>query len=82
MSELVTHPAELRDRFEKPEGYVGYRLCDPLGQKVGGVEELFVNARGEPEYIRVRMGLLGLKSVLLPVESVAVGEERRVLFLK
>ncbi len=82
MSELVTRPAELRDRFEKPEGYVGYGLCDPLGQKVGSVEQLFVNPRGEPEYIRVRMGLLGLRSILLPVESVAVDEKRRVLFLK
>jgi hypothetical protein len=53
LSELVTRPAELRDRFEKPEGYVGYGLCDPLGQKVGSVEQLFVNPRGEPEYIRV-----------------------------
>ncbi len=82
MSESVTHAAELRDRFEKPEGYAGYGLCDPLGQKVGGVEKLFVNPRGEPEYIRVRMGPLGLRSVLLPVESVAVDEKRRVLFLK
>ena len=82
MSESVKQPAELGDRFEKPEGYAGYRLYDPLGQKVGGVEDLFVNPRGEPEYIRVRIGLLGLRSVLLPVESVAVDEERRVLFLK
>ncbi len=82
MSESITHAAELKDRFEEPEEYAGYELCDPLGQKVGSVEKLFVNSRGEPEYIRVRMGLLGLRSVLLPVENVAVDEKRRVLLLK
>ncbi len=45
MSELVTHPAELRYRFEKPEGYVGYGLCDPLGQKVGAFQQRAVALR-------------------------------------
>jgi hypothetical protein len=82
LSESVTHTVELKDRFEEPEEYSGYELCDPLGQKVGSVEKLFVNLRGEPEYIRVKVGLLGLRSVLLPVESVAVDEKRRVLILE
>ncbi len=82
MSESVTGPAELRDRFEKPEGYAGFGLCDPLGQKVGSVKQLFVNPRGEPEYIRVRIGLLGLRSILLSVESVTIDQERQALFLK
>lgn len=82
LSQLVTQAAKLRDRFARPEEYVGYRVRDPLGQKVGSVERLFVNDRGEPEYIRVKIGLFGLKSVLLPVEGVAVEEERRVLLLK
>ena len=82
MSQSVTQPTELRDRFERPEECAGYWVCDPLGQKVGSVEELFVNGRGEPEYIRVRVGLFGLKSILLPVEGVAVQEERRALLLR
>ena len=82
MSSSVTRAAELREWFERPEEYVGYALCDPLGKKVGSVEKIFVNGGGEPEYVRVKVGLLGLRSVLLPVEHVAVEEERRALLLK
>lgn len=39
------------------------------------VEELFVNVSGEPEYICVRMGFIGFKSVLLPVQNVAVDKQ-------
>jgi hypothetical protein len=46
------------------------------------VEKLFVNWNGEPEYIRVRMGFFGFKSVLLPVQNVAVHEQRRILVLQ
>ncbi len=68
--------------FEVPEEFVGYRLCDPLDQTIGSVKELFVNAGGEPEYIRVRIGPFGLKTVLLPVQMVAVDDERRTLVLR
>ncbi len=78
----LTYAAEPRASFEKPDEYVSYAVCDPLGKKVGSVEKLFVNGGGEPEYIRIKMGLLGLKSVLLPVLYVAVDEERRVLILQ
>jgi hypothetical protein len=49
---------------------------------IGMVEKLFVNWNGEPEYIRVRMGFFGFKSVLLPVQNVAVHEQRRILVLQ
>ncbi len=62
--------------------YVGYRLHDPLGKRIGRVQQLFLNDDDEPEYIRVKMGFLGLRSVLIPVESVAVNEERRFLVLR
>jgi hypothetical protein len=69
--------------FEAPEECAGYRLCDPLDQRIGTVKELFVNADGDPEYyIRVKMGLFGLKTVLLPVQMVAVDDERRTLVLR
>jgi hypothetical protein len=78
----ATYAIETRERFERPEEYAGYAVCDPLGEKVGSVEELFVNGSGEPEYVKVRMGLLGLRSVLLPVLYVAVDEKRRALLLE
>jgi hypothetical protein len=71
----------LGDRLQAPAEYVGYGVRDPLGQKIGTVDELFVNAYDEPEYVKVRMGFLGLKSVLLPVEIVAVDKQRRTLVL-
>jgi hypothetical protein len=64
------------------EKYAGYTLRDPQGQRIGRTERIFVNGRGEPEYIKVRMGLFSFKSVLLPVESVAADEERRILVLQ
>ncbi len=54
-------------RFETPEEYVGYEILDPEGRKIGRAKEVFTNAHGEPEYVRVRIGLLGMRSVLIPV---------------
>ena len=81
MSDTTAGNGILGNRLQAPEEYVGYGVRDPLGQKVGTVDELFVNAYDEPEYVRIRMGFLGLKSVLLPVEIVAVDKQRRTLVL-
>ena len=68
--------------IRSPEEYAGYTVCDPRGQKIGRAERLFVNGRGEPEYIRVKTGLFGFKAVLIPVQMVAADEERRALVLQ
>jgi hypothetical protein len=73
---------ERKHPFGAPEEFVGYRVCDPFDKEVGIVEKLFVNGGGEPEYVRVKIGLFGLKSVLLPVQMVAVDDERRTLVLR
>ncbi|WP_166396033.1 hypothetical protein [Rubrobacter marinus] len=44
--------------------------------------ELFVNDFDEPEYINVKMGLLGLKTVLIPVSNIVLNAERRTLVLQ
>lgn len=72
---------ELHDRLEVPEEYAGYEVRDPLDQKIGTVEAIFVNDDREPEYVKVKVGFFGLRSVLLPVETIAVDKERRVLTL-
>ena len=64
------------------EEYAGYAVCDPRGQRIGRTETIFLNGRGEPEYIKVKMGLFSFKSVLLPVQSVAADEEQRILVLQ
>ncbi len=68
--------------IQGPERYAGYTVCDPRGQKIGRAEKFFVNWSGEPEYIRVKMGLFGFKTVLIPVQAVAADEERRALVLQ
>ena len=65
-----------------PERCAGYTVCDPRGQKIGRAEEFFVNWSGEPEYIKVKMGFFGFKTVLIPVQAVAADEERRALVLQ
>lgn len=70
------------DRQETQEEYFDYVVCDPEGRRIGRVKELFTNARGEPEYVRIRVGPFGLRSVLLPVYFVTLNEERRTLTLQ
>ena len=64
------------------EECAGYVVCDPRRQKIGRAESVFLNGSGEPEYIRVKTGLFGFKKVLIPVQTVAVDEERRTLVLQ
>jgi ribosomal 30S subunit maturation factor RimM len=73
---------EADESYEAPQDYAGYEVLDPEGRKVGKVKELFVNWDGEPEYVRVRIGSLGLRSNLIPVQSVALDHERRALVLE
>jgi hypothetical protein len=35
-------PGESRERFATQPGFVGYPLHDPLGGKIGNVENIFV----------------------------------------
>jgi hypothetical protein len=65
-----------------PERYAGFAVCDPRGRKIGRAEEFYLNGSGEPEYIRVKMGFFGLKTILIPVQGVAADEERRALVLQ
>jgi hypothetical protein len=73
---------ELGGSIRAPERYAGYAVRDPRGQKIGRAEQCFLNGSGEPEYIRVKMGLFGLKTVLIPVQGVAADDERRSLVLE
>ena len=82
MRAATTERAGRRAHLEVPELYAGYEVRDPLDEKVGTVECVFFNGAAEPEYIRTRTGLIGRKRVLLPVQLVAVDDERRALLLR
>src|SRR5919106_2826069 len=64
------------DRFvEIEDRFAGYEVYDPTGSKIGKVDDLFVDEGDQPEYIGVKMGLLGTRSTLIPWELVEVRED-------
>lgn len=64
------------DRFrELEEAYSGYVVYDRDGNKVGKVDDLFVDETGHEEYLGVKFGLFGNRITLIPMEIVEVDEE-------
>ena len=72
-------PAE---RFETPKQCVGYGVRDPRGRKIGRLRRLFLNESGGAEYAEIKVGLFGVRTILIPVQTVSVDDERRVLVLE
>ena len=64
------------ERFETPKQCAGYWVCDPRGRKIGRLKRLFLNESGGAEYAEIKVGLLGMKTVLIPVQTVSVDELR------
>src|SRR5215210_333623 len=65
------------DRFTALEDqYAGYEVYDRNGEKIGKVDDLFVDENDQPEYLGVKMGFLGLEGAsLIPWELTRVNEE-------
>jgi uncharacterized protein (TIGR02271 family) len=61
----------LEDRFE------GYEVYDQNGEKIGKVDDLFVDENDQPEYIGVKMGFLGMSSTLIPWQLATEDEANR-----
>jgi uncharacterized protein (TIGR02271 family) len=60
------------DRFTAVEDrFAGYEVYDPAGEKIGKVDDLFLDEDDQPEYVGVKMGLLGTRSTLIPWEAVS-----------
>src|ERR671921_1606537 len=58
------------DRFTAIEDqYAGYEVYDRNGEKIGKVDDLFVDENDQPEYLGVKMGFLGFEGTsLIPWE--------------
>jgi hypothetical protein len=86
MSQTATRTAERGawpvQRFETPQQCAGYWVRDPRGRKIGRLKWLFLNGSGGAEYAEVKVGLFGLRTVLIPVQSVSVDAERQSLVLE
>jgi uncharacterized protein (TIGR02271 family) len=63
---------ERSDRFTAIEDrFAGYTVYDQAGEKIGKVDDLFVDESDQPEYIGVKMGFLGTRSTLIPWDAVS-----------
>jgi hypothetical protein len=70
------------DRFTAVEdGFAGYTVYDSNHEKIGKVDDLFVDANDRPQYIGVKMGFLGTHSTLIPFEVATVDDERKTIVL-
>jgi sporulation protein YlmC with PRC-barrel domain len=72
--ENVANEDRLRELEEK---YEDYKVYDNQGERIGKVDDLLVDETDREEYIGVKMGFLGLKSTLIPMDIVRVNEGER-----
>ena len=71
---------ERTDRFTALEDrYAGYTVYDQDYEKIGKVDDLFVDETDSPEYIGVKMGFLGTRSTLIPFQMARVNDERQLI---
>ena len=64
---------------ELEEKYEDYKVYDNSGEKIGKVDDLFIDETDREEYIGVKMGFFGMKSTLIPMEIVRVNERDRTI---
>ena len=68
---------ERTDRFAAVEDeYAGYTVRDPNGEKIGKVDDLFLDENDQPEYIGVKMGFFGTRSTLVPLDACTVNKSQ------
>jgi uncharacterized protein (TIGR02271 family) len=71
---------ERTDSFTGLEGrFAGYEVYDQNYEKIGKVDDLLVDESDNLEYIGVKMGFLGTRSTLIPMDMVRVNDERRLM---
>ncbi len=56
--------------------YTGYTVHDRDGDKIGKVDDLFLDENDRPEYFGVKMGFLGTKSTLIPADIANVDRDQ------
>ena len=68
------------NRIEKQaHRYAGYEAHDQKGEPVGEVDDLFVDTANGQEYVELNMGVLGLRSTVVPLEICEVDDERMIV---
>ena len=59
------------------ERYADYEIYDQYGERIGPLNDLFVDVDDEPEYVGVGTGLPENRSVLIPAEVITVDDPLR-----
>jgi uncharacterized protein (TIGR02271 family) len=73
----VANYEDRKDRFTADEEtYAGYTVHDVNGEKIGKVDDLFLDENDQPEYFGVKMGFLGTRSTLIPADITSIDRER------
>jgi uncharacterized protein (TIGR02271 family) len=76
---------EHEQRSDKSRGIEGhfarYEVYDRDGEKIGKVDDLFVDDNDRPEYVGVKVGFLDNRSTLIPMEIMRIDKEREALEL-
>ncbi len=71
---------ERSDGFtEDGYSFTGYQVYDMHYEKIGKVDDIFVDENDNPEYIGVKMGFLGTRTTLIPIELARFNEKRRLV---
>jgi hypothetical protein len=60
-------------------GFAGYTVYDIDYEKIGKVDDVFVDESDQPCYIGVKMGFLDIRLTLIPVELIRVNDRRRLV---
>ncbi len=63
----------IEDRF------AGYTVYDQADQKIGKVDDLFVDENDQPEYLGVKMGFLGTRSTLIPFQLATIDDSNQAI---
>jgi uncharacterized protein (TIGR02271 family) len=59
--------------------FAGYTVYDMHYEKIGEVDDLFVDENDRLKYMALKMGLLGTKTALIPLDLVRVNDKRRIV---
>jgi hypothetical protein len=61
------------------DGSEEYHVYDKHYERIGRVDDVFIDERDAVSYVGVKMGLFGTNSTLVPVEIVRVNDLRRLI---
>jgi hypothetical protein len=75
----LEHKARTETFTKLVDRYAGYTVYDQDYEKIGNVDDLFVDGNDHPEYIGVKMGFLGTRTTLIPFQMARVNDARQLI---